>query len=214
MCDINNPPKDTKKLELWMLNVIYALDMKPLINPQAVYCNTNGNEGMTCICAIETSHMVMHTWDNDLPAKMQLDIYTCGELNLETVFSKLNQFRPIKVQYKFYDRESEFTLLSERPDPLQVLSDKGGEVKANLVSHKWKFAKTMPQIPHWYTLVKDWKDKNKFVDSVIYINEYGIKEEWNGKYYTYLYHEDYKYWTMEPPDVPPHKHILINRAKA
>ena len=69
MSSVHKPPINEKMIESWMLNLIETLHMKPLIVPKAVYCEKEGNKGMTCICAIETSHIVLHSWDEKKPAK-------------------------------------------------------------------------------------------------------------------------------------------------
>ncbi len=85
------------------------------------------------------------------------------------------------------------------------------DIAKELISeHRWIFAKTMPENPHEYTLRNTWKDDQDFVDLVKLIREEGIKEKYKKSYYTVLYINDHKYWTMGAPlDVT----ILINRAK-
>ena len=81
--------------------------MKILFGPEARYVDIVGNRGLTCFAIIETSHVVMHTWDECDPAMIQLDVYTCGELNTDVVFDFLKQFDPIKIDYKYLDRETD-----------------------------------------------------------------------------------------------------------
>ena len=69
------------------------------------------------------------------------------------------------------------------------------KVLRNIESHRRRFAKTMPENPHSYTLRKDWIDKD-FVDFVLFIRENGYTEKFNGQSYTYLNINGYKYWTM------------------
>ncbi len=54
---------------------------------------------------IETSHVVMHTWDECDPAVIQLDVYTCGSFDPNIVFTWLEQYQPTKIDYKYIDRE-------------------------------------------------------------------------------------------------------------
>lgn len=75
---------------------------------------------------------------------------------------------------------------------------------------KFKFAKTMPKIPHEYTLKEDWEDDELFEDVVRYIRDNGVKEKFYRKEFTYLYLGNYKYWTMGNPIETT---ILINRAR-
>ena len=80
-----------------------------------------------------------------------------------------------------------------------------------LESKSYRFAKTMPEIPHFYTLKREWDNPKEFEKAVIYIRENGQKELWqDGQHYTYLYVNGWKYWTME---FPVSETILINRAE-
>ena len=77
---------------------------------------------------------------------------------------------------------------------------------------KWTFAKTMPFAPHEY-IVRDRCSltTEEFEYLVKMQRERGVKERW-GKYNnSYLYIDDYKYWTM---GAPIEETTVINRAKA
>ena len=91
----------------WFKELIEEIGMKILSGPHVEYLDVPGNRGFTGVCIIETSHIAMHVWDEDLPALMQLDVYTCGSLDIHKVFSKLNDFNPLKIEYKFLDRETD-----------------------------------------------------------------------------------------------------------
>tara|TARA_R110001592_G_scaffold60039_2_gene182510 strand:+ start:1039 stop:1683 length:645 start_codon:yes stop_codon:yes gene_type:complete len=204
MADIHKPLKDEELTTFWFDDLICKLKMNKLIEPQAVYCDVEGNRGLTCICAIETSHIVLHIWDEPVPAKMQLDIYTCANLDLRNVWNKIRQLEPFNIKYKFYDREKNFILLNDKEEK---------RIQKNLLSNVWHFAKTMPTIPHWYTRGREWYSLDEFAEAIDLINKNGVSTEWNKKIYKYYYLGDYKYWTMEEENLPSHKHILINRAK-
>ena len=75
---------------------------------------------------------------------------------------------------------------------------------------EWRFAKTMPEHPHSYTLRKDWESNAEFDMVVNYIREHGKEEPFWKARYIYLYIGDYKYWTM---GAPINETILINKAK-
>ena len=62
----------------------------------------------TCVTIIETSHVAIHIWDEQSPKLMQLDVYTCGELDTQIVFDALDKFDPVKIDFKYLDRENEF----------------------------------------------------------------------------------------------------------
>ena len=80
----------------------------------------------------------------------------------------------------------------------------------NLVSAKYKFAKTMPKTPHHYTLRKTWGVGKDFEDCVQFIRDNGDHEKFYGKEFIYYYLDGFKYWTMGSP---VEKTILINRAE-
>jgi S-adenosylmethionine/arginine decarboxylase-like enzyme len=64
-----------------------------------------GNRGLTCVAIIETSHIALHVWDESAPALMQLDVYTCGQLDPYQVVEALKIWEPVKVEMKYLDRE-------------------------------------------------------------------------------------------------------------
>jgi|SRR5210317_1062233 S-adenosylmethionine/arginine decarboxylase-like enzyme len=103
--EIKNPIKETNIIDIWVKELIYKINMKILQGPNTVYCEKNGNRGLTSVTIIETSHIALHTWDEDNPALLQLDVYTCSKLNKEVVFDHLLIFDPICVNFKFLDRE-------------------------------------------------------------------------------------------------------------
>ena len=83
-------------------------------------------------------------------------------------------------------------------------------VRAFIDSHEWHFAKTMPQIPHWYCLRKDKGDNEEFLWFARYIQEHSTPGLFCGRTYYYFYLDGYKYWSM---DERPEDCDLINRDK-
>jgi len=81
------------------------IGMKVLNGPHAEYVDVPGNKGVTGIVIIETSHIAMHVWDETDPGLMQLDVYSCGALDPQDIFKELEVFNPVKLEYKFLDRE-------------------------------------------------------------------------------------------------------------
>ena len=105
--EVNQPPKDETRAKEFLRELIEGINMKILFGPEAKYVGIPGNRGLTCFAIIETSHVVMHTWDECDPAMIQLDVYTCGELDTDVVFNFLKQFDPVKIDYKYLDRETD-----------------------------------------------------------------------------------------------------------
>jgi hypothetical protein len=73
----------------------------------------------------------------------------------------------------------------------------------------WRFAKTMPDQPHEYTVRGETPDK-EFHWFVLYIREHGHRTKYGGRYYAYLEVDAWRYWTM---GAPVGATTIINRAK-
>jgi len=110
--EVLNPPTDEKLVSEHVRDLIERIGMKLLMGPYAKYVSMPGNRGLTVASIIETSHIVMHTWDECDPALVQLDVYTCGPFEPKIVFDWLQQYRPVKVDYKYIDREHDINELS------------------------------------------------------------------------------------------------------
>jgi len=79
----------------------------------------------------------------------------------------------------------------------------------NLTAHKYRFASSMPYIPHFYSLRKNWEDENKFEKCVSLIREYGYQKSFGKRTFTYFDINEHQYWTMGSA---LSKTTLINRA--
>lgn len=112
--ELNNPPKCTSAIDLWMASLVEQIGMKILLGPYSVYSKMVGNQGLTAVTIIETSHIALHVWDDCDPALMQMDVYTCSTLDINDVFKALEQFEPTKVEYKYIDREHTLTMLDQQ----------------------------------------------------------------------------------------------------
>jgi len=73
----------------------------------------------------------------------------------------------------------------------------------------WRFAKTMADTPHEYTVRGQTPDE-EFEAFVRYTREHGYKARFGRSTYMYLNLDGWKYWTM---GWPVEKTIVINRAK-
>ena len=107
--EVTNAPIDETTTINSIKDLVQRINMKILMGPFAKYCDMVGNRGLTVATIIETSHIVMHSWDECSPHMIQLDVYTCGTLEIGTVLDWLSQFDPSKIDYKFLDREHSFT---------------------------------------------------------------------------------------------------------
>lgn len=109
--EVENAPKCTMSIEVWLRNLIEKLGMKIMMGPYAAYSTMEGNRGLTAAAIIETSHVVLHAWDECSPNIIQLDVYSCAPVDIQVVLDALSEYRPVHVDYKFLDREQKFIAL-------------------------------------------------------------------------------------------------------
>jgi len=111
---ITNPLNTYQEAIDFLDDLIESIGMKKLMGPLAEYVKTPGNQGVTAIVGIETSHIAFHIWDENMPARLQFDLYTCGPLDKALVLDKvIKRFDVIGGDYRIYDRETGFLLLEE-----------------------------------------------------------------------------------------------------
>ena len=106
------PPTDEGKTIEWMKNLVESIDMKIIQGPFASYVTKEGNRGLTAIVMIETSHIAMHVWDEEDPAFVQFDLYTCSTLPVERVLKDLEDtFGLHNYQSMVLERSSGFKVI-------------------------------------------------------------------------------------------------------
>lgn len=111
--EVEKPPTSAEFTISWLRELVEKIGMKIVSGPHAAYVDKPGNEGVTGVVIIETSHCSIHVWDKHEPSLVQLDVYTCSTLEIDTVFEHFEVFEPTKVEYKYLDREFGLTLIEE-----------------------------------------------------------------------------------------------------
>jgi S-adenosylmethionine/arginine decarboxylase-like enzyme len=102
--EVSDPPKNPTFISDWLRMIVEKINMKILKGPFATYCEVEGNRGLTAFVIIETSHIVLHTWDEEEIGEMQFDVYTCSSLNPKDIFEEFEIFNPSKIEFKYLDR--------------------------------------------------------------------------------------------------------------
>jgi S-adenosylmethionine/arginine decarboxylase-like enzyme len=102
--EVNNPITEEKKLKKWLRNLVKKIDMKIIKGPFAGYVTKEGNRGLTGIVMIETSHISIHIWDEELPALVQCDVYSCAEFSMNEVLGHFVEMKPVKIELMSLDR--------------------------------------------------------------------------------------------------------------
>jgi S-adenosylmethionine/arginine decarboxylase-like enzyme len=102
---VTNPPKSKRKCNDFIKALIKAIDMNLLCGPHTLYIPTAKNRGFSSVTIIETSHICFHTWDEQDPALIQLDIFSCKKFTKKQVISFLKKKLDIKeIEFIFLDR--------------------------------------------------------------------------------------------------------------
>ncbi len=107
--EVKAPIVNKNKAIKFLRTLIKAINMKAMYGPTASYCKMKGNRGVTAFAIIETSHIAMHIWDEVDPALVQLDVYSCADMDPNKVIEIIKQeLDTVKIEYKFLDREHDF----------------------------------------------------------------------------------------------------------
>jgi S-adenosylmethionine/arginine decarboxylase-like enzyme len=109
--EVNSPPlfKDQERLDNEIKNLIKKIDMNILSGPHTAWSDVEGNEGYSSVAIIDTSSITFHSWLE--PSVIQLDVYSCKDFQIKTIFTWLAQFDLEKVDYKYIDRDKGFKTL-------------------------------------------------------------------------------------------------------
>ncbi|MCS7316823.1 MAG: S-adenosylmethionine decarboxylase [Candidatus Dojkabacteria bacterium] len=104
--EIKNKTKNPLEINEWMRNLIKKIGMNILLGPFTAYEHSPGNRGSTSIVVLTTSHASLHIWDEVDPGLLEFDLYSCSDFNINDVIEHLKFFEPVKIEYKFLDREN------------------------------------------------------------------------------------------------------------
>jgi S-adenosylmethionine/arginine decarboxylase-like enzyme len=118
--EVSSFPNDPAWADNWMMQLVQKIGMKILMGPFSKYCDVPGNKGLTSVVIIETSHIVLHTWTERENIEVQLDVYTCSDLDPNDIFDELENFGSVLMEYKFLDRENGLREVMTSQDLLDV----------------------------------------------------------------------------------------------
>ena len=104
--EVNRPITSEKEIKKWLRNVVKKIDMKIIKGPYAAYVSKEGNRGVTGVVMIETSHIAMHVWDEERPALVQCDVYSCAEFSSNEVLAEFLPMDVVKIDSILLDRAS------------------------------------------------------------------------------------------------------------
>ena len=105
--EVNRPLVTERTVRQWLRNLVKKIDMNIIKGPYAAYVSKEGNCGMTGVVMIETSHIAIHIWDENLPALVQCDVYSCAEFSSNEVLAEFVSMEVKKIDYMLLDRAEE-----------------------------------------------------------------------------------------------------------
>ena len=110
--EVNRPLVTERTVRQWLRNLVKKIDMNIIKGPYAAYVSKEGNCGMAGIVMIETSHISIHIWDENKPALVQCDVYSCAEFSSNEVLSEFAMMEPTKIEYMLLDRAKEIKTIT------------------------------------------------------------------------------------------------------
>jgi S-adenosylmethionine/arginine decarboxylase-like enzyme len=112
---VENPIKSPEDAISWLSSLVEKIGMKIVQGPFASYVDAPGNRGITGAVMIETSHIAFHIWDEQDPALLQFDLYTCSTLDAELVIKELKEkMGLLTYQYMVIERAHGFKVTSTK----------------------------------------------------------------------------------------------------
>lgn len=112
--DVLRPPTREVVVIPWLMRLIAGIGMTLAEipgNPLFYYCATPGNRGVSATAIIETSNITLHTWDEKSPAELQLDVFTCGYLDVEHALNFVGEFELVRRDVIVLDRSNDIRVV-------------------------------------------------------------------------------------------------------
>lgn len=105
---VEEPVETFEAARDWALELVHLLGMRQMAPVTGAYCSVPGNRGPTVLVPIETSHIALHVWDEERPALVELDAFSCREVDPGVVMAHLSSMRPVRAATRFLDRTAGF----------------------------------------------------------------------------------------------------------
>lgn len=104
---VDAAPTSVEAGEAWLRELVSIVDMEILFDAQALYCEDLGNEGLTGIVGLTTSHASFHAWHMAEKPFVQFDLYSCKMFDEEDVFAHMSAWKMTSCHYTLIDRNCE-----------------------------------------------------------------------------------------------------------
>jgi len=106
---VTQSPMSASEGEDWLRELVDIIDMQILMDAQAIYCEDLGNEGVTGIVGLTTSHASFHSWhdaywEGEPEPFISFDLYSCRAFSPEVVFEHLERWGMTHCEYILMNR--------------------------------------------------------------------------------------------------------------
>jgi S-adenosylmethionine/arginine decarboxylase-like enzyme len=102
---LQKPTRFTEnRIRAWLEHLVEEIDMNVLSGPHVATCYDAGNEGITGIALLTTSHVSIHIWDRATKPYAQFDLYSCKEFDPQVVLEILQELDVVEIHYVTLDR--------------------------------------------------------------------------------------------------------------
>lgn len=112
---VNKPFTSSSEAIDWLKELVDKIGMKIVQGPYSSYVDVPGNRGITAMVMIETSHIAFHIWDEESPALLQFDLYTCSTLNTGLVLNEIrNAMDLTNYEFMVLERAKGFNITASK----------------------------------------------------------------------------------------------------
>lgn len=114
-CEISTPPAANSAANAiaWVSQFVGGFSANTTYGPVAFYSNVAGDRGLTAYASFNTGFVHLRTWDETMPAVLQLDACSASDITLSLINSAIAVFSPSKLDYKFIDRTMGLEITTE-----------------------------------------------------------------------------------------------------
>ena len=103
---VSSPPMSIECGETFLRELVSLVDMQILMDAKAIYCEDLGNEGVTGVVGLTTSHASFHSWHMAEEPFVSFDLYSCRDFSVEAVLDFLkDKWKVYDCDYLLIDRE-------------------------------------------------------------------------------------------------------------